>query len=488
MATITTNSTGKKKLVYKQDPDGVFRLKKLNPEDDNRKDDKTVNDYVNELVSCTYEVVDPNKPPEPPKSQSNSNPKTRSVSPDIHDLESLPNDHDLESMKSHDFNFAKSKKTTNKSPISPNTSGDFEAMDTHDSFHSPVVEEPAKLHKMFNSVSYNLPIFHIPSFALGIIVAFVLHKLSPLIMHYSVIIFNYAKVGLVWALILGVIAWYSGVIKVQDVSSIRSFSENLMARILGKVKPPQDGHHVDHNILNENHEDIEDPMSEPELEPEPEFHDYVDEPSPPHERHERHGRPGRRPVSTSPVRQSMPPRKNTLTSVMPYRPSLRNEASNRNTASVPDLFPMGSDKKSAPKLNNRHTTDPRFRSRSIEKPQKRLPPIDVNYGRSHHRPSSSFDLLDHPGVRPSPVKHSYHETNGNEELPFINEVKLVSQNDPDPNDSPEDDYVPNLPSHNYQHYGNNVKRLNSALSKKSVLGTRANYNKFLENAQNYDYD
>lgn len=63
MATTTTKTTKKKKLVYKQDPDGVFRLKnkrrhivsKTNEVIDKKAQ---VDNYLNELIDCSYSLID----------------------------------------------------------------------------------------------------------------------------------------------------------------------------------------------------------------------------------------------------------------------------------------------------------------------------------------------------------------------------------------------------------------------------------------------
>lgn len=64
MATTTTKTTKKKKLVYKQDPDGVFRLKKINDDTSSLKTNEVidkkaqVDNYLNELIDCSYSLID----------------------------------------------------------------------------------------------------------------------------------------------------------------------------------------------------------------------------------------------------------------------------------------------------------------------------------------------------------------------------------------------------------------------------------------------
>lgn len=78
----TTETTKKKKLVYRQDPDGVFRLKKV---DDNGSmlSGKTsttiekknrVDNYLNELIECSYKVVESDEEDTKTKQQPHSHP------------------------------------------------------------------------------------------------------------------------------------------------------------------------------------------------------------------------------------------------------------------------------------------------------------------------------------------------------------------------------------------------------------------------------
>ena len=56
-----------------------------------------------------------------------------------------------------------------------------------------------------------------------------------------------------------------------------------------------------------------------------------------------------------------------------------------------------------------------------------------------------------------------------DDLPFINEVKLISH----------EEMAGGAPD---------IRRLDTMMSKKSILGTTANYNKFLANVQDDDFD
>lgn len=96
----TTTKTKKKKLVYRQDPDGVFRLKKIDDNNSIKSVDlankkKEVDNYLNELIDCSYSIVDdiPDKEiareeeeekiiheiPNPPSTQPEPKPKPTTI-------------------------------------------------------------------------------------------------------------------------------------------------------------------------------------------------------------------------------------------------------------------------------------------------------------------------------------------------------------------------------------------------------------------------
>lgn len=55
---MATTTTTKKKLVYKQDSDGVFRLKREHSSPTLDKPYRSVADCANELIDCAYTITD----------------------------------------------------------------------------------------------------------------------------------------------------------------------------------------------------------------------------------------------------------------------------------------------------------------------------------------------------------------------------------------------------------------------------------------------
>lgn len=540
MATVTTNATGKKKLVYKQDPDGVFRLKKLTDDDklSTKSDKRTVDDYLNDLISCAYQVVDPNGP--------------KAAADDVHLIseDAIPDGYEMTRMPSHEPSHELSSQAPAQAPAqppharqkSPGLKIDF-GPGPHNTEHenervSPItpmsprtrhlppgpgpgpsasangpsagpgpgptaqIVERKGLHKFFQNLNTSLPIFHIPSFGLGLIIAVIITQMWPHLVYYTKIGFNYAKVGVVWGVVLGLVAWYAGVIKIQDVSSLRVFTEDLVTRITGKIKHPAGTAAVapqhlppapqPHHLPPENlHEDIS-------------IRDYVDdEPSPPHHRYPDRRTQDRsrsmarvktRQKSLSPSQSPKQSRKNTVTNVMPFKPQARTAPSassvpinmdlesNYRSPSVPNLPTY--ERNHMPKLNRLHSTEPKSNySRFVERSRKN----------SKHKNSGSVDSFDssnlkYPPNPPGPLHHNAPLPQlPDEDLPFINEVRLVNhdQNQDLALEYGDHDTLAELPP---QSYVGGVNRLNSTMSKKSVLGTRANYNRFLENALYLDQD
>lgn len=426
--------SGKKKLVYKQDPDGVFRLKRLNDSDklSTKSDKRTVDDYVNELVSCAYEVVDPHAKVEPAKKDS---PPIQfpdlTVQTDMEEMSESPN---MISPK-----MISPKMISPKSPVGLNVNTPNKGFSPGLNILTPEPETPPRKALVMTQINTSLQMFHIPSFVIGVILALIVNRLSPQLMYYGQIFFNYAKIGVIWGLILGTIGWYGGFIKVEKFTV-----KDLMSRF--KSKPPV----------------LEIPaIPEPDIPLMAQAYDEPMERPPSVEYQQRQQLPRRhtdKPRSKSITKGS--PTRNRSVQVLPFKPQPRSQS-------------LGYDDK--PKLNKYHTTEPKSNySKFVERSRK-------------HKPTNSFDSFDSNNLRnpqaPQQFNH-YTHTDGRltppldqplpdlpNDLPFINEVKLVN--------GEEDDEFTELP-------GFGVKRSNTTMSKKSVLGTRANYNRFVDGVQDYE--
>ena len=404
MATVTAS---KKKLVYKQGPDGVFRLKKVDDKDGDgaaggNSAKKGVNDYLNELIGCAYEVqLDLNDKPvdlAPPSSSKPPPLQTRHTSP-ANPNTFTPN----------------AKKANSKRTVLP-TSSD----------HSIEPELPPPVVQIKSMVGLH---FHIPSFLLGAVSSVVLVHVWPLLAHYTVIALGFAKLGVLWGTVLGVICWYCGLIKIQDASTLRQLARNISSYVRPLPttnQPKQESPEYDSEDMMSVDSDV-----------------AVDE---------LNGQ------TTTPI----PPkqvRRNTLTRVTPFKYSSPRDKYSSN----PEL---PTDKKVAPKLNRGFTTDPRQYSRRHSSgviPSRSRQNSSQSLGLMRPRTNTSQELSD---------SASYKHKNlppVSDDLPFINEVKLISH----------EEMAGGAPD---------IRRLDTMMSKKSILGTTANYNKFLANVQDDDFD
>lgn len=438
MATITTSTTGKKKIIYKQDTDGVFRLKKIPTDgrvrDNDRESKNSAEDHSNELIGCTYQVLD----------SSTEEPKYASPMPDVvlvcpKDTKHVSHEHQIKQNKQP----AKVKNT--------NTS-------------TPSVRVKVPNIKISTGAFEKMTGIHVPSFVAGCMITLVFVSSSPLISHYTSAIFNVVKLGLFWAILIGGITWYTGVVKLQDSEAI-----GLM---LNGIKDTFFETEVNEEEEEEKDDDNDSHNSR--------IHDVSDNSSRKNSSEFAIPSVVPRRRSASPIKSARVP----LTSVAPFKLSAAPKLDSK-FQSNPELV---TGQNPAPlKLNRFHTSDPKGyqnhpkKSSIISLGKLRRPSnnsLELTKTKTNQS-IPSMELIDSSSSRHSPVKQhsSYHDDP--EELPFINEVKLISG---------EDDFRSDLSDLPPINSSNNVHRLSSITSKQSVLGTRANYNKFLANVQGSDAD
>ena len=426
MATSVT-TTKKKKLVYKQDNDGVFRLKKVDNNDissiEYAEDKKKVDDYINELLDCSYKLPEEPKPEvEPPKSQA---PEKKRI-----------------------------KQKVSK-PTSPKTSSKPFPPTSFSSTYTPAAiptNSSTFLDRMKSAVgNQSVKHFHIQSFVLGAVSTLVLYRSQDLLLHYAIVIFNVLKVLVVVSVVIGCATWYSGIVTLLDLGNSGKIIDQIKARINGTDSTPkqqdnqqehddQELHYTEHYYESDDDDSESLPKSKS-----PSIHSLEDPLAPP-SRERKHSS-----IRVTPFRMSPRP----LHSESPHSHQQQHLPQSRHRfQSAPDL---ASNK--PPQLYRLNTADAKM---------------------SHYRKQTSpvrsrKDLVDSFSSRVSPNKH-LPPAPVDEDLPFINEVKLVDSLD-------EEVFKPDLVDHN-----DFVKRLVSTVSKKSVLGTRANYNKFLASVLDNDLD
>ena len=439
MATTTTKT--KKKLVYKQDPDGVFRLKKVNGDEvpnikpkhtSNTTKKKQVDDYLNELVDCSYKLFE--DPPETPDvTRIEVSPATPISDP--HDTKSTVKKRKSKQVEKNPIPEESLKETFPKVTTASATIHQEEPIvaASLESFLRQLKMAPQETMTQIKR-------FHPQSFILGVASALILYRLQPLLFHYGLIALNLAKYGVLWGIVLGGAGWYLGIVNMKDM-------EQNLARLKAKISGTSG------NLTGRNTNATDDTPSiydQEDLE-------YDDEevlaPSP--------TKTSTGAYSKNATNPQLPPteRRNTLTSVTPFKHQQEQNYASSDFYSTPDLHLHQQQKQ--PKLTRIQTTEnkPRYQTRPTPNVvQDRRRGAYTRHGlfdSTFSRQSPDKDLPTPPDRRFSAMS--------TDELPFINEVKLFN-------------------SYEMDNTENEMKRQNTTMSKKSVLGTLAKYSTFVANA------
>ncbi|KAK6455760.1 uncharacterized protein RJT20DRAFT_50060 [Scheffersomyces xylosifermentans] len=434
MATSVTTSTKKKKLVYKQDPDGVFRLKKVDDTDTDSvntnftEKKKKVDDYINELLDCSYKLPEDLEPAPKQTQIEDSTPASSTNNHKSHQAVE-----DTKSNREKKQTKHKRKASPTQETVNPTASGSI--VDT--------MKKTIRSASPLESAKH----FHPQSFILGGVTSVVLYRSQPVLIHYGLILLFVLKVCAVIAVVLGGACWYTGVIKPSDLSNFGTLIEKIKARATGSEIPKQqqsesedDDEEDDRLSVSDEEQDLQYAnKSKP-----PSIHS-IEEPAPPPPTERR-----RSSIRVTPFRSV--PRTPIDTHQLHSHNDIHQQQSRARFQSTPDLH-----QHKAPLLPRLNTADGR-----------------VNFKKSSSPTRSRKGSIETFSSRISPTK-SLPIAPSDEELPFINEVKLM--------DSLNDE-VSSLPNG----HSDFVKRSHSTASKKSVLGTRANYNKFLAGVPHNDED
>ncbi|RLV90067.1 hypothetical protein JA1_004837 [Spathaspora sp. JA1] len=481
MATTTTTKR-KKKLVYRQDPDGVFRLKKENDNESIHSQTtiekgKTVDRLLNELMECSYKVLEP----EPPMAL-----KTTKLKPKIKQAPKIVTK-DLEPVReptpsptqvipsppTTTSSSAVSRRSSSKSS-SPSSVGDSVATTPVEVLSEPepaCAPEPqtaqvsqdlktkhdSKIKSQQNSnqsilksimastknTAAYISRFHIPSYLLGIISTVIAVRYLDLIINLVIIgvilggvgiVVSIGVVGLLWYFEnLGILKGYNNTAdklfnKLETFDSPRKQSkvdnkpvgEHVFdnSDILPAAPLPQQHHqHQEEEVVED---DEEDTLSDGQVDPIPE------------------------------PKEEKKSRRSSQIRVAPYRYE-RRQSDYPTGRSAPNLLSMG---------NGLQT----FRTSNSPPSIKR---VNTEPLKLHSKKSGGNS----PVRKTLPILPMQAE-----ELPFINEVRLVdSYSDLDSNNA----------KHKH-HDDGSVKRSNSTMSKQSLLRTRENYKRFMANAEDGD--
>lgn len=569
-ATVTSGSrtgpSGKRKVVYRQDPDGVFRMKKeftdatsiassSHKPEQNQSGLEALNNDKDELIDLSYKFVPVPKPapapapapadpaPEPaahravspcspgpvaPAAVDPTRPSSAGSSAEREPGAKFPNQeteshhrpktkknksktkHKPKSTKRHSSSTSVETQQALEPPptITPESEAEFahklaEALESatesdlesdfeknHPEVQPEIIVKPTFWNRLRLKMPANrfdppksLSDQRIISYGLGILSAFILQRLSPILGHYALILFDLLKIMILLGIVVGGVCWYAGLIKLSDNVYISNFMDKVRAKINGespkqKEAPASDLMEYDSDEESDvswpgasdddddsEEEEIEEqPVAKPIVEPKPVAPSNISLPPP---------------TASSSAASTVPPpsppkskRRESLTRVTPFvAPPLHHRANTTQPNSTKTNFPQ---------LNRNHTTEAYQRRHSKTEPPRRDLAHSLELG---GRPAGRRRTGSHSPVRrTSPHKKLPPQP---EDLPLVNEIKLyrddhsldglgVSYED--------DDFDTALNYNNDLHSNRHVNRLNSTMSKKSVLGTRANYETFLANA------
>ncbi|CCE79405.1 Piso0_001465 [Millerozyma farinosa CBS 7064] len=414
----------KKRLVYKQDSDGVFRLKRVS--DHESKDGDTVDDddQENELIDCSYQVKFAGG-----ESDADEEQRTDDAAADNGTAVPVPPPNSRARSQKSVFTQA----STPKPKITPTARAKVSPKTTAPPSPTSATPEPRDVAGVDKGP---LASFHMPSFGLGAFTAILLIGFSPHVGTYAAIIANIVKHGLIWGLLVGGALWKAGILHLDK-------SEVLEQMFSGSI--------LGINLRKETPSEVDSRRSAPDVEfKRPSF-----------------GKSERR----------------NTTTVTPFRyvPPLWNEGN--KLQSNPEL---ASDKKHPYKLTKSFSADPRVPRRgSIEArvAHNGIKRTDTNTNHSIPSVDSGESISS---------KHSSMLSSEYEELPFIDEIRLLEGESDGSQDSTKN---PKHRSGNLAALGgsigpgvSSVFRSNSTASKFSMLQTRANYNKFVSNAPDNDRD
>jgi hypothetical protein len=409
MSTTTTT----KKLVYQQDPDGVFRLKKVNqnPTQSHRphrsapQTEKSAADYINELAECSFQLQGDSATPKSSNTTSNHSPTSSIGSCDsIHPLPAVA------SQTSHRFkNFQFASVGTKMS-----------------SFKLP-------------SFAQNMS-FHFPSFLVGVFLSSFCFAFKAQLFRALYIVVTIVIFVVVLAIAVGGLAWYNGVFSPREL--ISTFLQPSQTSIVSNLQTTKDGqsNHYSHPSFS----DDEGSINSQDMGPtDTKAHLLSSKPELSQDQYES--------VYVQPF--VLAPRTTTYKSQSKDRiPNSRRGSKTQHSSSSPELIQhqrqrRKSDNKSWPINDARGSVDG-----SLPIPELNGLPMRVSQPSSPTRESQKV-------IKVNSKTH--------QELPLINPLTLRCKLEDTPNI-------------------HDITRSDTLFSNKSVLGTRANYSKFLANVHEQD--
>ncbi|CAK9437896.1 uncharacterized protein LODBEIA_P22740 [Lodderomyces beijingensis] len=500
MATTTTTKR-KKKLIYKQDADGVFRLKKVDDTDHDTVSTTTtellerktkVDNYLNELMDCSYTIEDDLK--------KNSASDTNPLDSVAKHQQTGPKSKKCKKIKPTTNNTSsKNLKTSSSPPSSPSSSP--QSLSSPSSTKSPPSTSPITAQKskpkkksIFSPLTVKLTStmakakqvgkqalrFHVPSFLLGIVSTIMgtVFKKELILLTIGLVV-----TGIVLAVlgVAGLVAClYLGWIKQEDIKIVDLALTYMETKF--NFNPLNKKLHADDDSGEEDEEEEE---QEGQQEEEEEDEEEVDETVEIIQEYaQNRSKPRSKPATTTATKYEPPPsaapqQRQSKTKVTPYRcerepRSPYGAEKSPKHESLPDFGALQnrsrtSSSQDVPALQRINSAPLRSMPKQKQSPshyQPIIPSPPVTSSKRTRNNSVESGGGGGGGSSPSFTKLFPTLSSQAEELPLINEVKLV--------DSITDDFEeePALVGHS----------TNPFTRQQSILGTRDHYKKFVANA------
>lgn len=475
-------ATTARKAVYVRGPDDVYRRK--DPEDGVTK--KQVDTFINELMECGFRVA-PDEPqpelhakiPAKPVKQDLSllmNPKKPDLvtsqsdyvkkhaklppAPALRSLSRLNTDlspsfllprsgsplHSTHTQAECDLDSIPETCTADLSaPTSSHEAGHSEkdagaAKENFLSFLGPMAKKAEEL----GTEKFRL---WTPPFIAGMFTTYALQKMLPLLLYYGVIAAHLLKIFIAWLVFTGGVCWYFGVLSLPAGSE---YAEKLQV-FLAKL-PIQIGQHANWKPVPSAIDELD--HSDLHLSNDLAFNAINDlKPS--------------LPEKESLKSYELP---TSIVNVMPFVAPKRQTFRRANTDLPKSNVVTNFDSRETKEKKHLEMISPKLFHKHSKRPQSSSPVHSSSRSDRRHS-SSSLPLEKEPsrsrkhGLASAPAMS--HDLDS--ELPFICEMKLRSKTESDMSHAPS------------PHVKAGLNRSGTYMSQKSVLGTRANYSKFLAN-------
>lgn len=452
-----------KKAIYVRGPDDVFRRK----DHDGPVTKKQVDTFINELMECGFRVAPENEVPEELKKKQDlsllMNPKLEppATRPDFPKKNSrLPPAPALRALSaintdvllattllprlgsplhsSHSFDVTHDAASETTQALQTLQATEAKSHSEANAAVSSLIDRVNAYKTQFEQVGAEKVKAWAPPYVLGMATTYMLHKMQPLLIYYGVIAAHVLKLFLVWLVFTGAVCWYFGVLSLPAGSEYVQKLQDILAQFHIQIgqKEINEGAaalpaRVDEESLRRNSADSFKHLSKkiPVLPPKDSEDGLI--------------------LPTSVV--------NVVPFVAPKRQTIQR--------AYTDL-PTSSDHK-----DHRKHSEMSQRLFGIRKHSKRpqsSSPVSTGSHSGRRHSSSSLPLEKDSHKMRSEMQHMLPQSQPDpgSELPFICEMKLRSKTEGDVHEST-------------QRAG--LKRSGTYMSQKSVLGTRANYSKFLAN-------